>query len=240
MFSTGPRIVRPRPWSWNAISCSSSRMYSSICLFTDSISRRITPRSFSIASRSSFEFSNRSDSMSAAQSALLAVVLIQYTVVSRDVYALMCAPMSSTSTSSCSRVRRAVPLNARCSRKCAAPEFSGVSYRLPVSIHTPMATVGAGTVSVATRRPVSSVDTSERGCHASLASAVLKRQRRAASADAALHAPRAPLPSLGNMLRAGGAAARRRPRGRCGRGRRSEARRRSVELRRGGSREGRA
>ena len=57
-----------------------------------------------------------------------------------------------------------VPLNAMCSRKCAAPLLSGVSYLLPASIHTPTVAVSAnGVVSEATRMPLGRVVT----CNAS-------------------------------------------------------------------------
>ena len=57
-----------------------------------------------------------------------------------------------------------VPLNAMCSRKCAAPLLSGVSYLLPASIQTPTVAVSAnGVVSEATRMPLGRVVT----CNAS-------------------------------------------------------------------------
>ena len=70
--------------------------------------------------------------------------------------------MSSMATSSWRCVRRCVPLNAMCSRKCAAPLFDAASYLLPASIHTPSVTVShsAGTLSVATLRPFLRVVTS--------------------------------------------------------------------------------
>ena len=70
--------------------------------------------------------------------------------------------MSSMATSNCRCVRRCVPLNAMCSKKCAAPLLEAASYRDPASIQTPSVTVShsAGTLSVATRRPFFSVVTS--------------------------------------------------------------------------------
>ena len=53
-----------------------------------------------------------------------------------------------------------VPLNDMCSRKCAAPLLSGVSYLLPASIQTPTVAVSAnGVVSEATRMPLGRVVT---------------------------------------------------------------------------------
>ena len=53
-----------------------------------------------------------------------------------------------------------VPLKAMCSRKCAAPLLSAVSYLLPASIQTPTVAVSAkGVVSEATRIPLGSVVT---------------------------------------------------------------------------------
>ena len=70
--------------------------------------------------------------------------------------------MSSMATSNCLCVRLCVPLNAICSRKCAAPLFEAASYLLPASIQTPNVTVShsAGTLSVATLKPFFSVVTS--------------------------------------------------------------------------------
>ena len=53
-----------------------------------------------------------------------------------------------------------VPLNAMCSKKCAAPLFCAVSYLLPASIQTPTVAVSAkGVVSEATRIPLGRVVT---------------------------------------------------------------------------------
>ena len=59
--------------------------------------------------------------------------------------------MFSTSVSSWSCVRFDVPLKAMCSRKCATPLFSSVSYREPVSIHTPTVAVSPPDASDAIR-----------------------------------------------------------------------------------------
>ncbi len=50
-----------------------------------------------------------------------------------------------------------------CSRKCATPLFSAVSYLEPVSIHSPTVEVGEPVSSVATRIPLSSTLTSVDG-----------------------------------------------------------------------------
>ena len=70
--------------------------------------------------------------------------------------------MSSMATSNWRCVRRCVPLNAICSKKCAAPLLDAASYLLPASIQTPSVTVShsAGTRSVATLKPFFSVVTS--------------------------------------------------------------------------------
>ena len=70
--------------------------------------------------------------------------------------------MSSMATSNWRCVRRCVPLNAICSKKCAAPLLDAASYLLPASIQTPSVTVShsAGTLSVATLKPFFSVVTS--------------------------------------------------------------------------------
>ena len=55
-----------------------------------------------------------------------------------------------------------VPLKAMCSKKCAAPLLSSVSYLLPASIQTPTDAVSAkGVVSEATRSPLERVVTCE-------------------------------------------------------------------------------
>jgi hypothetical protein len=67
--------------------------------------------------------------------------------------------MFSTSVSSWSCVRFDVPLKAMCSRKCATPLFSSVSYREPVSIHTPTVAVSPPDASDAIRSWLGSVET---------------------------------------------------------------------------------
>lgn len=53
-----------------------------------------------------------------------------------------------------------VPLNSRCSKKCAVPLVASVSKRLPLLIHMPTVVVSAkGMTSVATRRPLGSTVT---------------------------------------------------------------------------------
>lgn len=49
MFFVGPRMVIPRGVCWYAMVCKWSKMTSSTCVSTSCISRRITPRSTSIA-----------------------------------------------------------------------------------------------------------------------------------------------------------------------------------------------
>ena len=57
----------------------------------------------------------------------------------------------------------AFTLKAMCSRKCATPLFSAVSYLEPVSIHSPTVAVGEPVSSVATRMPLSSTEMSVGG-----------------------------------------------------------------------------
>lgn len=54
--------------------------------------------------------------------------------------------------------RTLVPLKDMCSRKCAVPLLTSVSYLLPASIHTPTVAVSVnGLVSDATRNPLGRV-----------------------------------------------------------------------------------
>ena len=56
-----------------------------------------------------------------------------------------------------SAVRRRVPLNSRCSRKCEAPARTGDSSREPTATHTPNDTLRmAGIASVMMRNPLGS------------------------------------------------------------------------------------
>src|SRR5205823_12621250 len=66
-------------------------------------------------------------------------------------------PMPSKIWSISTDVKRAVPLNSRCSRKCETPAWAGVSLRDPVRIQGPSAIERIdGIASVTTRMPESS------------------------------------------------------------------------------------
>src|SRR5207253_711261 len=66
--------------------------------------------------------------------------------------------MRSKSRFTSSALRRGVPLNIMCSRKCDTPETSGVSSRLPVRTKNPTATDrAAGLVSPISCNPLGSL-----------------------------------------------------------------------------------
>src|SRR3954447_25958569 len=79
----------------------------------------------------------------------------EYTeVVSLPVPALISAPSPSKIWSISVELKRAVPLNSRCSRKCEIPACSTVSLRDPTRIQKPSATERTeGSSSVTTRTP---------------------------------------------------------------------------------------
>ena len=81
-------------------------------------------------------------------------------MVSLPVPAFTSAPMASKVSSISSELKRSVPLNSRCSRKCDSPACAGVSSRDPVRTQKPSATERTpGTRSVTTRTPESRVVT---------------------------------------------------------------------------------
>ena len=72
--------------------------------------------------------------------------------------ALTSAPSESKASSISRELKRSVPLNSRCSRKCEMPACSVPSSREPARIQNPSAIERTeGIASVATRRPESSV-----------------------------------------------------------------------------------
>ena len=76
---------------------------------------------------------------------------------SRDVYALSYAPRFSTPSSSCSLERFVVPLKCKCSKKCALPDVSRVSFREPALTKIPTEEMGVGHDSEHTRIPLERV-----------------------------------------------------------------------------------
>merc|ERR1712195_332723 len=76
------------------------------------------------------------------------------------VYAFICAPFDSTSSSNCCLLLFCVPLKWMCSKKCATPEFSCVSLLLPHLTTTPTVTMRCEgeKCSVQTVIPLASLD----------------------------------------------------------------------------------
>src|SRR5207237_504871 len=67
-------------------------------------------------------------------------------------------PTASISSAMARALRRSVPLNAICSRKCATPLISGASCRVPTSTQRPIETVSTVSIrSVTMRSPFDSV-----------------------------------------------------------------------------------
>ena len=78
-------------------------------------------------------------------------------MVSLPVPAFASAPIPSKIWSISTELKRSVPLNSRCSRKCEMPACSRVSFREPVPTQKPRAIDRtAGTTSLTTRTPESS------------------------------------------------------------------------------------